>query len=285
MSDLSNNIVIHIKKDECEYLQFKELLKYGIKHAYGLIPGNYRTLGNNVDKNKYNNAIENYKLLCDAINVDYKNLIKPVQSHTNNVEIVDEKIDINEANILNNIYKPNYESFKFNNTDGLITTNSNVILGTTNADCILLLIYDPVKGVIANVHSGWRGTFKKIAVNTINKMCSIYNCNPKDIICCICPSIRKCHFEVEDDVKNMCVEIFENTGKLNDIIQFAGIKNNKNKWMIDTVLINKIMLKECGLKEENIIDCGICSVCNSKNVHSYRVEGKNFGLSTAIISK
>ena len=54
-------------------------------------------------------------------------------------------------------------------------------------------------------------------------------------------------------------------------------------WYIDTVLINKILLKKQGLKEENIIDSGICSVCNEDIIHSYRVEREKFGLNTAII--
>ena len=44
------------------------------------------------------------------------------------------------------------------------------MLATTNADCILLLIYDPIKKVIANVHSGWKGTLQKISVKAVDKM-------------------------------------------------------------------------------------------------------------------
>lgn len=164
-----------------------------------------------------------------------------------------------------------------------MTDKKGMILATTNADCILLLFYDPVKRVIANVHSGWRGTFQKIAVNAVNKMRVEYGCNPQDIICCICPSIRKCHFEVEDDVKDMCVENFGYTGRLDEIIENVGVKDGKDKWKIDTVLINRIILGDVGLKQENIFDCGICSVCNSDKVHSYRVEKSEYGLCTAVI--
>ena len=167
--------------------------------------------------------------------------------------------------------------------DGLVTDKKGMILATTNADCILLLFYDPVKRVIANVHSGWRGTFQNIAVNAVNKMRVEYGCNPQDIICCICPSIRKCHFEVEDDVKDMCVENFGYTGRLDEIIENVGVKDGKDKWKIDTVLINRIILGDVGLKQENIFDCGICSVCNSDKVHSYRVEKSEYGLCTAVI--
>ncbi len=99
-----------------------------------------------------------------------------------------------------------------------------------------------------------------------------FECNPKDIICCICPSIRKCHFEVEKDVKDMFENEFKDLENLNNIIE-EKIPNAK--WNIDTVLINEMILeKKQGLKKENIIDSGICSVCNSDLIHSYRVEKK-----------
>ena len=55
------------------------------------------------------------------------------------------------------------------------------------------------------------------------------------------------------------------------------------KYFIDTVLINKILFIELGIKEENIIDCEICSVCNKDKIRSYRAEGKDFKLATAVI--
>ena len=60
-------------------------------------------------------------------------------------------------------------------------------------------------------------------------------------------------------------------------------KPGEEKWYIDTVEINKQILKQEGLLEENIIDSEICSVCNSDLIHSYRVEKEKFGLGTAII--
>lgn len=144
-----------------------------------------------------------------------------------------------------------------------------------------IIIFDPVKKVIANTHSGWKGTIQRIAVKTIEKMIKEFECNPKDIICCICPSIRKCHFEVEKDVKDMFEKEFKDLENLNNIIE-EKIPNTK--WNIDTVLINKMLLEKQGLKKENIIDSGICSVCNSDIIHSYRVEKNGYGLNTALIS-
>ena len=162
----------------------------------------------------------------------------------------------------------------------MITNKKNIILSTTNADCILLLLFDPVKKVIANIHSGWRGTLQRICVCAINKMKENYGCKEEDIICCICPSIRKCHFEVDRDVYDLFYDEFQDLKNYFDEI----IERKGNKWYIDTVLINKLLLKKIGLKNENIIDSNICSVCNKDLIHSYRAEGKDFKLSTAIIS-
>lgn len=206
--------------------------------------------------------------------MNYLNVVKTNQEHTNNIQIVNKKINIDNMDV--NIQK-------YNDTDGLITNKQNLILSTTNADCILMLFFDPVTKTIANVHSGWKGTLQRISVNTIEKMVDEFKCDPKDIICCICPSIRKCHFEVSLDVKEMFEKEFEDLqiDKNTDIMEK---QKEQEKWNIDTVLINKIILERAGLKTENIIDSGICSVCNSDLVHSYRVEKQGYGLATALIS-
>lgn len=279
MNDLSNENVIQIEKNGVKYLQFKKLLEYEdiIKHAYSLgVDTNYRTAKpdkQKLPKDEYEKAIEDYKKLCNAINVDYTNIIKTNQEHTNNTAIVNSKI---------NIGKPDINLKQYNNTDALLTNKPNLVLSTTNADCILLLFFDPITKTIANTHSGWRGTLQRISVKTIETMEREFNCKTENIICCICPSIRKCHFEVDKDVKDMFEYEFKDlkSEELCDIIQ-EKIPNEK--WNIDTVLINKIMLQKLGLKQENIIDSGICSVCNSDMIHSYRVEKKGYGLNTAII--
>ena len=258
--DLSNENVIHIKKDNIEYLQFRKLLEYPeIKHAYSLgINRDYRTAKADkkaLDIEKYNQAIENYKDLCNAISTNSNNLVKANQEHTDRVKIVEEKINKNS---------PDFNLEKYNQTDGLITNKNNIILSTTNADCILLLFYDSKTKTISNIHSGWKGTIKRIAEKTVEKMNQEFNSNPKDMICCICPSIRKCHFEVERDV----MEKFKKEFYEFESTEFIEEKIPNKKWNIDTVYINKKMLEKKGLKPENIIDSKLCSMCNSNLIHS-----------------
>ena len=272
--DLSNEGIIHTKKEICEYIQFRKLLQYSDVISHGYVIGldkNFRTAkvgGAKLSREEFDKAVYSYKTICNELELDYNDIVKTNQTHSDNVKIINEKVSKDE---------PDFEVYK--ETDGLLTDKSNLVLSTTNADCILLIFFDPVKKVIANVHSGWKGTLQRISVKTVEKMKKEYGCNPNDIICCMCPSIRKCHFEVDRDVYKM----FE--GEFNNFKQIDEIVEQKNdKWHIDTILINRIILKEAGLLEENIIDSGICSVCNKDIIHSFRAEGVSYGLSTAIIS-
>ena len=257
-----NNSEIIVKDNgDVKYIQFKRLLKYGIKHCYTL-------KSENLDFSSDSEYIkDSYSRIAKALEINEDTIVKPKQTHTDIVKCIDKVMDSSELQ----------------DVDGLITNKINITLSTKNADCILFLFYDPVKKVIANVHSGWKGTFKKIGEKAVQKMIDYYGSNPEDIICCICPSIRKCHFEVDEDVKNLCIEIFGFTNKIDNFIEVGEIKDGKTKYMIDTVEINKILFRELGLKESNIIDSGICSVCNKDVIHSARVEGKDFVRATALI--
>lgn len=267
--DLSNEIVVHKKIGEIEFLQFRKLLEFSnIKHAYALKDLNFRRYEN--EKSRFSE----YEKLMNVLEINPYTLIKPDQKHTDNVlEIIKKQ---NEKG-------PDIYLEYLDGIDATITDKENITLASTNADCILLMLYDPIKNVIANVHSGWRGTFKKIAQKVVKKMKRDYSCKAEDILVFLCPSIRMCHFEVEEDVKIPCEEIFGYTNKLGEIIKVGRVLNGVQKYNIDTVLINKIILKEEGIKEKNIYDSGICSVCKSEKVHSRRVEGENFGVGTAII--
>lgn len=264
---LNNDEIIHITGENIDYIQFRRLLKYkdDITHAYTLRHPNI-SFGPKLSNEQYN---INYQKLCEELKLNYNNIVRPYQKHTANVKALSNKKSSNLE------YSPDY----LDDTDGLITNQKDIILSTTNADCILFLLYDPINKVIANIHSGWRGTLDSIVINAVKQMQATYNTQVKDIICCICPSIRKCHFEVDEDVKELFYNKFNYLSNINDIIEKKG-----NKYHIDTVLLNKTLLLKLGLKKENIIDSNICSVCHSNKINSYRIDKDKFNLSTAIIS-
>jgi len=266
MKDLSNENIIHIKKDGLEYIQFKKLLEYeNINHCFTLKPLDFAS--NDTYESKKVNVKENYKRLSEEFNFNVENICRPKQTHTDRAEKINDEDE--------GIYIK-----KFDNVDGLVTDKSNKVLMLGFADCTPLLFYDPIKKVIANTHSGWKGTLQSIGVRTVEKMQKEYGCNPKDVICCIGPHIRKCHFEVDEDVKDLFYNEFKNLEQIEEIITY----NEKNyKYYIDTAKINKQILLNMGLKEENIIDSDICTVCNSDICHSFRAEKELAGRAVAII--
>lgn len=266
MTDLSNENIIHVNKNGLEYIQFKKLLEYSdiLTHCFTLKPLDF---GDNSNyENKKDVVTKNYKLICNELEVNHENVIRPYQTHTSNIK---------EARNDCGIFLEEYT-----NIDGLITNKRNIALSLTYADCTPIYLFDTNKKAIGNIHSGWQGVVKKIVKNAIEKMITTYGSNPKDIICAIGPTIRDCHFEVENDVKDIFLNEFN---YIENIITTGQIKQGKQKYYIDTVKVNKTMLMEMGIKEENIIDSRICTVCNSNLMHSYRKEGKNAGRSTALI--
>ena len=80
--------------------------------------------------------------------------------------------------------------------DAMITDLPGVAIGVRTADCIPVLLYDPVKKAAAAIHSGWRGTVSKIVGKTVIKMQSTYASQPSDILAFIGYLIASCGFGV-----------------------------------------------------------------------------------------
>ena len=262
MRNLSNEIVTQVNKNGVSYLQFKMLNSLGVKHAYVLKCEGFK-LTQGQRSREEEEAI--YKPICDAIDIDASTIVRPIQTHTDKSVCLDKVL----------------ERFLLKDVDAVITDKKDIALATTNADCILYLLYDKEKKVVANVHSGWKGSYQRIVEKTIDKMNEEYGCKPEDIIVCICPSIRKCCFEVDEDVKEMFADKFS---FLDDINKYILNGYTDGKFYIDTVGINNRLLINKGIQEMNIYDSGICSFCNSDIVHSFRFEGKGYEYSSAIIS-
>ena len=236
---LDNDHVKHIVGKEAEYLVFHELEKYpelGVAFAIRGVKGyHYEPTSDEA----------NYAGIANEIGVKRESIVIPFQEHTATVAVYDGTVR------------------DFKDTDGLVTIERGVTLCTKVADCISLLIYDPVHHAIGNIHSGWRGTLQKIALNGVWKMVEEFNSKPVDLICVICPSIRQDHFEVDRDV----YEEFKNA--FPQIVDEITIRHG-NKYDIDTVRCNTWMLEKAGVNTENIIDCGLCAVCHADLINSYR---------------
>ena len=295
-----------IDDGKTQLLKFRKLdeFKDKVELVYSL-----KTYNNGFKYDLKENEIEDVRLvkfdkIAQSLNIDKTKIILPKQTHTDNIRIIEEKdiVDSNNNctkkedldNKTNYIKKDNLDNidsnlvtnlfYKLRDIDGLITNVKCAILATTFADCTPLFFYDPIKNVIGNIHSGWPGTTKKIGAKAIDMLVKQMGCNPKNILCFIGPHIRKECFLVNDDVKEIFEKTFTDICKNYNVIEETNMHNEKGKqYRIDTTLINKIMLKEKGILEENIYDCNLCTVCNKDMFHSRRAEGINYEVNTGII--
>jgi len=155
-------------------------------------------------------------------------------------------------------------------SDGLITTSKNLGLAISSADCPAIFIYDPVQKAIAAVHSGWRGTEKKIVQKTIIKMKNEFNSNASDMVCYISPSISQVNYQVGKDV----AEKFDS--------EFVMFKDNK--CFLDVAGANYKMLIDEGVKKINIQLSKLCSFEYENILHSYRRDGQKSGRALGVIA-
>lgn len=214
----------------------------------GVSSGNLESLnfgGTVVDS--INNLKENYQRLLNALNIERRQLIIPHQTHTNQVALLK--------------YPDQFPSL--GNIDALVTNLKDIAIAVLVADCVPVILYDPVKKVTGVVHSGWRGTCSRILTATIDSMISAFNCNPPDILAGIGPSIGPESYEVGSEV----IEAFSNA--FDDSDDFIRYLPN-GKGVLDLWTANQLQLKKLGLKKENVEMAGICTYSNSDNFFSAR---------------
>lgn len=166
-------------------------------------------------------------------------------------------------------------------TDALVTATSGIGLVALAADCVPLLIYDPVRHVAASVHSGWRGTAARIAQRAVAAMVEHHGCNVADLLVGIGPSIGSCCYEVGHDVAQQVQQAVCVDGQLfsNNIVELAhNDKPHLNLWEA-----NRQLLLQMGVNAQNIEVAGFCTRCNSNRFFSARTgdEGR-FGAFIAL---
>lgn len=188
----------------------------------------------------------NRDLLCSALGITGDRLVFPHQLHTANVCCIDEAFmaDRDEA-----------RRAALEGVDALVTDVSEVCIGVSTADCIPVLLYDPMKQVGAVVHAGWRGTVARIAERTVAVMVSRYGCAARQLHCVIGPGISLDAFEVGDEV----YDTFREAGFPMERLARRYPAACGTKWHIDLWEANRLQLTGAGIPAGNIQVAGICT--------------------------
>ncbi|SDP22198.1 peptidoglycan editing factor PgeF [Desulforhopalus singaporensis] len=149
-----------------------------------------------------------------------------------------------------------------NGCDALVTDVPGTGLMIQHADCQAILLFDPVTGVIAAVHSGWRGSVQNIAAKVVGTMTTEFGCDPADINARISPSLGPC-----------CAEFIHYREELPEhFYQFMTSENYFDFWKI-----SRSQLTRAGLLNGNIAVCEVCTVC-CRDYFSYRRARPNGGV-------
>ena len=161
--------------------------------------------------------------------------------------------------------------------DGLMTAIPGVTLVVFSADCIPVLLCDPVRRVIAAVHSGWRGTAAGIVTRAVERMREVYGCRPEDIRAAVGPGIGPCCFETHEDVPNAMMAAVATPA-----LPYIKITDN-GKFTVDLKGINARRLELAGLDPANIAVSGDCTCCMADKYWSHRRQGSERGSMAAVI--
>ncbi len=138
--------------------------------------------------------------------------------------------------------------------DAFICKFPGIAIGVRTADCIPILLYDPVQRMVAAVHSGWKGTVLKISLKTIRLMERDFGCRPADLRAVIGPAIGPNSFQVGPEV----VDKFRNTGfPMTQIWSFRGESDGSpmsGGHHIDLFTANRWILEESGVRDIQVFD-------------------------------
>jgi YfiH family protein len=231
--------------------QFPEII-FGFSTKYGddYIPPFYFNLSLSVGDDS-EKVINRRKYLFNTLGLSQEKAAFQKQVHSNGITLVTEPGNTGES-------------------DALITNIKGIALSISTADCTAVFIYDTRKNIIAAVHSGWRGTHKRIVEKTVRKLIYDFGSDPEDLFAYLAPSISMVNYEVGGEV----AELFDSKYMI----------QKGDKFLLDVLAANYDMLLNEKIPPHQIQRSNLCSFEYDELFHSFRRDGKHSGRALGIIA-
>ena len=241
------------------FSQFPEITQFTTTRQGGFSTGNYESFNlspyvDDVREHWHSNLV---KLKSE---LSIKELVFPFQSHGSEILIVDEEFCQKEETLKNEA---------LTGIDALITCSKELCIAVTTADCVPVLLYDPVRQVIAAVHAGWRGTFARITQKTIQSMKENFGCHPEDLYALIGPSISA-------DVYNVGNELYDIFKAEKFPLELIFTKAD-DMLLLDLWHANHWLLEQSGIPLHQIQIAGMCTFTHNDKFFSARKLGVKSG--------
>ncbi len=159
--------------------------------------------------------------------------------------------------------------------DAILTDRPEVTLMMRFADCVPILLYDPVRPAVGMVHAGWLGTVRQVVREAVMRMRDRFGTHPQDLRVGIGPSIAAHHYPVGPEV----VDAFR--GSFGEAAE-AHLAAGTGRARISTLWsANEQLLREQGVEQIEI--AGLCSACDTADWYSHRAEHGQTGRFGALI--
>jgi hypothetical protein len=256
----------YIMNNGLEYFQFESFDRSRVEHGIftrkgGVSPTPWASLnlGGTVGDERPN-VVENRRRIYEVMDRKVESIFDVWQVHSDDV------ICTNTPRPLDSAHEKG---------DAILTDNPDITLFMRFADCVPILLHDPVRGVIGVVHAGWLGTVKKVVKRAVEKMAEQYGSFPGDIFAGIGPSIGTDHYPVGADVIEQVRAGFD--GRAAEVLSDTNGKTHLDLWTS-----NAVLLEEAGVKSVEI--AGICTACDLGRWYSHRAEHGKTGRFGAFIA-
>lgn len=154
--------------------------------------------------------------------------------------------------------------------DVLITKTSQIPLVIRIADCASIILLDPERKVIANIHAGWRGIAQKIIHKTIRQMADRFKVKSENLLAAVSPMIGPCCCRFSDPQKELPRFMRRYITEENTVNLWGAVEGH---------------LRECGVLEQNIENPRVCTFCNPEDFYSYRRDGTTGRFGTIVMLK
>ena len=204
---------------------------------------------------------ENRRHLLKDLRIAGRPLVKVKQVHGDGMLMIDEE----------RAGRPGFpEEISSCSADALLTAAPGIILTTSVADCVPILLFDPKNGVIASVHGGWRSTAGRLAAKVIRRLEEDFGTRPEDCVAALGPSIGLCCYEVDEPV----IEAFAGSfRRWEELVR----KKGQGRWHLDLLKANEVLLLESSVSADSIFSAGYCVSCHTDLFFSHRRDGGNTG--------
>lgn len=213
------------------------------------------------------NVRVNLGILSAQLRIDPRRVVTCRQVHGDTVHVIGEVPD-----------KPP-------EADAIVTSISSIFPAVKTADCLPVLLLDPVKKIAAAVHAGWRGTVLRITRKVVHLMEDCFGTETSNLVAALGPAIGPCCYEVDNRV---LVPLSRNVPDWERFVtpttgeETLGAHPRFTSFRLDLVAVNEMELTMLGVHERNIFRAGFCTSCTPALFFSHRRDGAPSGRHIAI---